>query len=296
MPLWGAVEAGGTKFVCAVGDGPHSWQEEIRYPTTSPEETLGRAVDFFLRHHRQTPLRAVGVGAFGPLDPAPGSSTFGYITTTPKPGWQQTDVVGTLGRALDLPVGFDTDVNAAALGEHRWGAAQGLNTFIYLTVGTGIGGGGMAGGQLLHGLIHPEMGHVRVPHDLEQDPYPGCCPYHGDCLEGLAAGPALEQRWGARPETLGPDHAAWPLEAKYLALGIANYVYTLSPQCVIMGGGVMKQAHLLQRVRRELQHVFNGYLQSPEILQHIQRFVVPPQLGGKAGISGALALAMAAAD
>ena len=295
MSLWGAIEAGGTKFVCAVGSGPDDWREEIRYPTTTPDETLNQAVEFFRRHHDLTPLTAIGVGAFGPLDPDPHSPTFGYITTTPKPGWAQTDIVGTLRRGLGLPVGFDTDVNAAALGEHRWGAAQGLDSFIYLTVGTGIGGGGMSGGQLLHGLIHPEMGHVRVPHDRAEDPYEGYCPYHGDCLEGLAAGPALEGRWGKRAENLGPDHPAWDLEARYLAHGVANFIYTLSPQRVIMGGGVMEQEHLLRKVQVEVQRTLNGYLQAPEILERMDQYVVAPLLGNRAGISGALALAMEAA-
>jgi len=297
MPLWGAVEAGGTKFVCAVGTGPEDWREEIRYPTTTPEETLQRAVDFFRPYlpggaRAQPPLEGVGVGAFGPLDPDPESPTFGYITSTPKPGWAQTDIVGWIRRALKLPVGFDTDVNAAALGEHRWGAARGLDTFIYLTVGTGIGGGGMAGGRLLHGLLHPEMGHIRIPHDRVKDPYAGYCPYHGDCLEGLAAGPALEARWGARAETLGPDHPAWPLEAHYLALGVASFMLTQSPQRVIMGGGVMEQADLLDRVRDELQQILHGYLRAPEILERMDEYLVPPGLGNRAGIAGALALAM----
>lgn len=292
MPLWGAIEAGGTKFVCAVGAGPDEWLQEIRYPTTNPADTLGQAVDFFRRHHRRNPLTAIGVGAFGPVDPDPRSSTFGYITTTPKPGWQQTDVVGTLRRALELPVGFDTDVNAAALGEHHWGAAQGLETFTYLTVGTGIGGGGMADGRLLHGLIHPEMGHISIPHDLARDPYRGCCPYHGDCLEGLAAGPALQERWGAPAPSLAPDHPAWPLEAHYLALGLRNILCILSPRRVIMGGGVMLQTHLYERIRSELRQLLNGYLQAPEIIDRMDQFVVAPRLGQKAGICGALALAM----
>lgn len=292
MTTWGAIEAGGTKFVCAVGSGPHDWQEEIRFPTTTPEETIGRAVDFFRVHHARQPLAAVGIGSFGPVDPDPGSPTFGRITTTPKPGWPDTDIVAAIRAALDVPVGFDTDVNAAALGEGRWGAAQGLDTFIYLTVGTGIGGGGMVGGRLLHGMLHPEMGHVRVPHDLAADPYPGCCPFHGDCLEGLAAGPALQGRWGARAEELPPDHTAWDLEARYLALGLVSYICTLSPQRIVMGGGVMEQPRLLPLVRCQVQEILNGYLRTPQILAEINRYIVAPGLGNRAGIAGALALAM----
>ena len=296
MSLWGAIEAGGTKFVCAVGTGPDDWREEIRFPTTTPEETMGQAIDFFREHHAREPLTAIGIGSFGPVDPDPASPSFGYVTTTPKPGWAQTDVVGILRRGLDLPVGFDTDVNAAALGEGRWGAAQGLDTFIYLTVGTGIGGGGMVGGQLLHGLIHPEMGHVRIPHDRQADPYEGCCPFHGDCLEGLASGPAIEGRWNRRAETLLPDHEAWQLEAQYLAQGVVDFVYTLSPQRVIMGGGVMEQPHLLPLVRTQVQELLNGYLQAPEILERIDEYIVAPALGNQAGISGALALAIDAGN
>lgn len=294
MPLWGAVEAGGTKFVCAVGRGPGEWVEEVRFPTTTPQETIARVVDFLHAHQQRDGLTAVGIGSFGPVDPDPASPTFGHITTTPKAGWAHTDIVGAVRRALGVPVGFDTDVNAAALGEHRWGAAQGLDTFIYLTVGTGIGGGGMAGGRLLHGMLHPEMGHVRVPHDRQADPYPGWCPYHGDCLEGLANGPAMEARWGQRAENLPPDHPAWDLEARYLAAGVTNFVCTLSPQRVVMGGGVMEQPHLLPRVRQHVQELLHGYLQTAEILERIDEYLVLPALGGRAGISGSLALAMQA--
>jgi fructokinase len=205
--LYGGIEAGGTKFVCAVGSGPHDVRAEARFPTTNPAETIGRAIDFF-RRQAGPGLAAIGIASFGPVDPSPGSPTFGYITTTPKPGWANTDLAGPVGRALGVPVGFDTDVNGAALGEYRWGAAQGCDTFVYLTVGTGIGGGGMAGGKLMHGLLHPEMGHMRLPHDLAADPFPGICPFHSDCLEGLASGPAIEARWSQRAETLPPDHPA----------------------------------------------------------------------------------------
>ena len=186
--LYGGIEAGGTKFVCTVGGGPGDVRDELRYPTTTPEETLGRAVLFFREHHARVPLAALGVGCFGPLDLDRESPTYGFITSTPKPGWRQTDVVGPLRRGLGLPVGFDTDVNAAALGEGAWGAGRGLDSFIYLTVGTGIGGGALSGGRPLHGLVHPEMGHVRIPHDRAADPFAGCCPYHGDCLEGAGVG------------------------------------------------------------------------------------------------------------
>jgi fructokinase len=291
--LYGGIEAGGTKFVCALGTGPGDL-EELRFPTTTPEETLGRAIEFFRR--RPEPVAAVGIASFGPVDPDPASPTFGYVTTTPKPGWAQTDFAGTIRRALGVPVGFDTDVNGAARGEHRWGAARGLDTFIYLTVGTGIGGGGMVNGRLMHGLMHPEMGHIRIPHDWQQDPYPGCCPYHGDCLEGLAAGPAVEGRWGRPGASLPADHPAWPLEAHYLALGLVDYICTLSPQRIVVGGGMMEQAHLFPLVRREVQTLLNGYLQVPEIVASIDDYIVPPQLGAQAGVLGAIALAHEAAS
>jgi fructokinase len=290
--LVGGIEAGGTKFVCAVGTGPDDVRAEIRYPTTAPEETIDRAIAFFREQQGQHgPLAAVGIAAFGPLDPQPGSPTFGFITTTPKPGWRNTDFAGRVRRALQLPVGFDTDVNVAALGEARWGAAQGLDSFIYLTIGTGIGGGGLSGGRLMHGLIHPEMGHIRLPHDRQADPYPGGCPFHGDCLEGLASGPALEGRWGRPAATLPPDHPAWALEADYLAWALVNFICTLSPQRIVLGGGVMDQGHLFPLVRSRVQQHLAGYVQSPAILEHIDTYVVPPGLGSRAGVLGAFALA-----
>ncbi len=289
--LWGGIEAGGTKFVCAVGTGPDDVRAEVRFPTTTPAETIGQAIEFFRQQQEQEPLVAVGIASFGPVDPNPNSPTFGYITTTPKPGWAHADFAGTIREALGVPVGFDTDVNGAALGEHRWGAAQGLDTFVYLTIGTGIGGGGMVAGELIHGLVHPEMGHIRIPHDWERDPYPGFCPYHGDCFEGLATGPAIEGRWGQRGETLPADHHAWPLEAHYIALGLMNIICVLSPQRVVLGGGVMEQPQLFPLVRREVQELLNGYVQAPEILEQIDDYIVPPGLGNRAGVLGAIALA-----
>jgi len=219
------------------------------------------------------------------------SPKFGYITSTPKNGWRDTDLMGAVRRGTGLSVALDTDVNAAALGEARWGAAQGLDTFIYLTIGTGVGGGGMAHGRLLHGLVHPEMGHIRVPHDLHADPFPGGCPFHRDCLEGLVSGPALEARWGQRGETLPSEHPAWNLEAQYIALGLATWICTLSPQRIILGGGVMRQAHLFPRIRAQVLALLNGYIQAPEILERIEEYIVPPALGGDAGVLGAIALA-----
>ena len=291
MSLYGGIEAGGTKFVCAVGTGPGDIRAEERFPTGASGSTIARAVAFFREVARDESLSAVGIASFGPIDPNPASPRFGHVTSTPKPGWAHTDFAGAVHRALGVPVGFDTDVNVAALGEHRWGAAQGLDTFIYLTVGTGLGGGGMVNGKLIHGLMHPEMGHIRVPHDWARDPYPGFCTYHGDCLEGLAAGPALEGRWGQPGATLPPEHPAWELEAHYLALGVVNLLLPVSPQRVIMGGGVMAQGHLLPVIRRNVQALLNGYLQTPAILDAIDEYIVPPSLGDLSGVLGAIALA-----
>src|SRR5438309_4305603 len=289
MNMFGAIEAGGTKFICGIGSGPDDLKT-VEIPTTSPECTVAAAVKF-LQENSAGKLKAVGIGSFGPVDLRAGSSSFGFITSTPKAGWRNFDFVGTVRRALSLPVGFDTDVNAAALGEARWGAAQGLSDFIYLTIGTGIGGGAIVGGRVLHGLVHPEMGHIRVPHDLASDPYPGCCPFHGDCLEGLASGPAMQARWRIAAEDLPPDHRGWALEAHYLAHGLANWVLTLSPQRIVLGGGVLRQAQLFTRIRQELAKLLNGYVRAPELTRDLDQYVVPPLLGDRAGALGALVLA-----
>jgi fructokinase len=291
-PLCGAIEAGGTKFVCLVGTGPDDIRAETRIPTTTPERTIGQTLDF-LRNERERhgPLAAVGIASFGPIDLHPQSRSFGSITSTPKPGWANTPIAGMVRQALDVPVGFDTDVNAAALAEGRWGAAQGLHSFIYLTIGTGIGGGGVLDGRIMHGLLHPEMGHIRVPHDRMRDPFAGSCPFHGDCLEGLASGPALAARWGQPAETLAPQHEAWALEAHYLALALVSFICTLSPQRIILGGGVMTNARLLPLIRGEVGTLLNNYLRVPEILEGIDRYVVGPGLGPRSGVLGALALA-----
>ena len=297
MPtLYGGVEAGGTKFICAVGSGPDDLAAEVRVPTTTPAETLGATLDFFrAQQARLGPLAAFGVGSFGPLDPQPGSPTYGTITSTPKPGWKNADIVGPLAREFGVPVGFDTDVNAAALGEGLWGAGQGLSNLVYITVGTGIGGGGLVAGRPIHGLLHPEMGHMLLPHDRQADPFPGSCPYHGDCFEGLANGPAMALRWGQPAETLPPDHPAWPLEAHYIAQGLANIICTLSPQRIVLGGGVMSQAQLFPLIRAEVTRLLNGYIQSPWIHERSNEYIVPPGLGSRAGVLGSIALAQSAA-
>ena len=291
----GGIEAGGTKFVCAVGTGPDDVQAETRVPTTTPGETLGRVVAFFAEQAARARLAALGVASFGPLDLDPRSSTFGCITTTPKPGWRGVDLVGPLRRALGVPVAFDTDVNAAALAEQRWGAGRGLGMLVYVTVGTGIGGGAVVDGRPLHGLVHPEMGHVRVPHDRARDPFAGTCPAHGDCWEGLATAPAISARWGRPPETLPDDHPAWALEAHYLALGLANVVLTLSPQRLVLGGGLMARASLYPLVRAGVGELLAGYLAAPALSAGLEDYIVPPALGERAGVLGALLLAQPAA-
>jgi fructokinase len=286
--LVAGIEAGGTKFVCAVGSGPDDIRARVVFPTTTPDETLGQVVAFLGEHPE---IEAVGIGTFGPADPNPASPTFGYITTTPKPHWANVYFAGIIQRATNVPVGFDTDVNIAGLGEWQWGAAQGLDTFVYLTIGTGIGGGGMANGKLMHGLLHPEMGHIRLPRGDDAGEFAGICPYHGDCLEGLASGPAIKARWGVAGGDLPVDHPAWQIEAHYLALALSNYVCTLSPQRIILGGGVMGQAQLFPLIRQEVLRLLNGYVGVKQILEGIDDYIVPPALGGNAGILGAIALA-----
>jgi len=275
--------------VCGVGTGPDDLQLTT-VPTTSPQATIDQIVAFF-RDQAGRELSAVGIGSFGPVDLHPESPTFGFITSTPKVGWQQYDLAWTLYRALQVPIGFDTDVNAAAAGEARWGAGRGLPNFLYLTVGTGIGGGALVNGEVIHGLLHPEMGHIRIPHDLGADPFPGSCPYHKDCLEGLASGPAMQARWGKRAQELPADHPAWALEAHYLALGLATWVCTVSPERILLGGGVMQQASLFPMIRQELLRLLNGYIDAKPLLNEIDSYVAPPELGSRAGVLGAMVLA-----
>jgi len=290
VKMLGGIEAGGTKFVCGFGTGPDDLTF-ARFPTTSPDETLAGVVSFL----KEANLEAVGIGSFGPVDLHPDSPTFGYITSTPKDGWTNCDLAGRVRASLGVPVGFETDVNAAALGEARWGAGVGLSNLLYLTVGTGIGGGALVDGRVVHGLVHPEMGHIRVPHELARDPFPGACPFHGDCLEGLASGPAMMRRWGKPPERLPRDHPAWPLEAHYLALAVVNLALTLSPQRIVLGGGVMRQTQMFPMIRVEFTRLLHGYVRHPAVEERIGEYIVGPKLGDRSGILGALALAEQAA-
>jgi fructokinase len=295
VATFGGIEAGGTKVVCVVGTGPGDIAAETTFPTGAPGPTLERAIGFFADHAAAGgSLDAVGIASFGPVELRPSSGAYGSITTTPKPGWSGTDVVGRVGSALGIPIGFDTDVNGAALAEGRWGAARGLDSFIYLTVGTGIGGGAVVGGRPVRGLVHPEMGHVSVPR-LPGDDYPGSCPFHGDCLEGMASGTAIEGRWSRRAEDLLPEEIdrAVELEAGYLGAGLCNVVYALAPERIVIGGGVSRLPGLFPLVRRGLAAALAGY---PGLAEHVaEDFVVPAALGRLAGAAGALILAERAA-
>jgi len=286
--LYGGVETGGTWCVCAVGTGPDGIVAQETFPTGAPDPTLERIVAFFARGPRP---EAIGIGSFGPVDLDPQSPDWGSVTTTPKPGWRHTPVATTLRDALGIPVAFDTDVNAAAIGEHRWGAGRGLPSLVYLTVGTGIGAGVLVDGRPVHGLIHPEVGHLRIPHDRGRDPFDGACPVHGDCWEGLASGVAIARRWGAPADELPDDHPAWAQEAEYVALGLLSIVSVVSPHRLIVGGGVMERAGMVAAVAKMLRELNGGYLDSRMLGDEVERYVVAPELGDRAGVLGAIALA-----
>ncbi len=291
MSLYGGIEAGGTKFVCAVGSNPDDLCVNV-IETTTPDETISRVIAYFKEQNSTKKLSSIGIGSFGPIDLNRNSKTYGFITSTPKLNWENVDFVGAIRSSFNIPIGFDTDVNAAAIGEYQWGAAQGLTNFIYLTIGTGIGGGGIINGIPLHGLLHPEMGHIFIPRDYDdKKSYEGNCPRHKDCFEGLASGPAIRNRWGRPPQDLNQDHPAWEYIAKYISYALVNYICTLSPQRIIIGGGVMKQSKLYPLIHQMVKELLNNYLQLPEIIENIQNYIVPPTLGDRSGILGAIALA-----
>lgn len=294
MACYGGIEAGGSRFACATGSGPDDLQTVVEIPTRRPAETIADAVAFFDRQRREgRELLALGVGAFGPIELDPGRPDFGYITSTPKPGWQDIDLVGELARGTGLPVRIDTDVNAAARAERLWGAARGLEHFLYVTVGTGIGVGAYVGGRILLGAHHPEMGHVLLPIDPDEPRgFDGSCPYHGRCAEGLASGSALVARWGVRLDSLPDDHPAWRIEASYLGTFLAGLALVLQPQRILVGGGVMNPV-LLDMVRDVLAIRLGGYRRTLATRSEIDRFLVMPGLGPRAGLLGALAVARA---
>ena len=285
MAIIAAVEAGGTKFICGLGTEDGEIIDKISIPTTTPEDTMKEVIAYF----KDKKFDVMGVGSFGPIDPVKESGTYGYITKTPKPYWSDYNLIGELKKHFNVPMEFDTDVNGAALAESWWGAGSGLKNVMYITVGTGIGAGAVVDGKMLQGLTHPEMGHISVKRHKD-DSYEGKCPFHKDCLEGMAAGPAIEARWGKKGFELSDDMEVWEMEAYYLAQGLVNYILVLSPEKIIMGGGVMKQQQLVPLIRKKVQDVLDGCVHKKEILEDIDNYIVYPGLGDEAGFIGSLAL------
>lgn len=284
--LFGALEAGGTKMVCAIGNENGEILEQKSIPTTTPEETMPAILEYF----KDKEISAIGIACFGPIDLNKDSETYGYITSTPKLPWRNYNIVGAVKDALKIPVGFDTDVNGSLLGEVTWGCAKGLTDAVYFTIGTGVGAGIMTNGKMLHGMLHPEAGHVKmVPRS--GDTYKGKCPYHGTCFEGMAAGPAIEERWGAKAIQLADREEVWDLESYYIAQALMGIVLTLSPQKIILGGGVMHQKQLFPMIREKMLKELNGYIQAKE-LADIDNYIVPASLNDDQGIMGCIKLAM----
>ncbi|OVE70252.1 fructokinase [Clostridium diolis] len=279
---YGAIEAGGTKFVCAVSNENLEIIERVSIPTTTPDETMKSVFEFFDKYN----LEAIGIGSFGPIDVNRKSKTYGYITTTPKLAWANYNFVGIIKDRYNIQIGWTTDVNAAALGGLKKGAAFGLQSCVYLTVGTGIGGGAVINGQLLEGYGHPEMGHILVcMHN--NDKYEGACPYHSNCLEGIASGPAIEERWGKKAYELEENKEVWKIEAFYLAQAVMTYTLILSPERIVLGGGVMKQRQLFPLIRKEVEQLMKKYVAIP----NLDEYIVPPALGDNSAIMGCLLLA-----
>lgn len=285
--LIGAIEAGGTKFVLGIGNENGEILERLSIPTEAPEITMPKVIDFF----KNKDIKAIGVGSFGPIDPNPTSNTYGYITTTPKLKWSNYNIIGELKKHFNMPIAFDTDVNGAALGEIKWGVAQNLKSAVYITVGTGIGAGAVVEGNMIHGLLHPEMGHISVKRH-PQDNYEGNCPFHKDCLEGLAAGPAIEARWNISGKDIPKDHIAWEIEAYYISQFIINLILMLSPEKIILGGGVMNQNFILPMIRKQVKGLLNNYINKKELNDEIENYIVSPGLKDNAGLCGSIALAL----
>ena len=290
--LVGALEAGGTKMVMAVGDETGTILEQKTIPTSTPEETMPQIVEFFKEKIKERGIVALGVGAFGPVDVVKGSSTYGYILNTPKLAWKNYNLVGTLEKELCIPVGVDTDVNGSCLGEMTYGCAKGLDTVVYITIGTGIGAGIAVGGKLLHGMMHPEAGHMLIAKN-SHDPGKSVCPYHDSCFEGLASGPSIEARWGKKAVELVDKSIVWELESEYIAKGLMNMILTVSPQKIILGGGVMHQEQLFPMIRSKVISMLNGYYTTKE-LENMDNYIVPASLQDNQGIMGAIKLAQLA--
>jgi fructokinase len=289
--IFGGIEAGGTKFVCGIGNSEGEILDHVQISTTLPAETLSRVIEYFESIRNEYKWQRIGLASFGPLDLNPHSKTYGYITSTPKARWRDFDLRGALVEGLGTEVDIDTDVNGAGLAEYKWGAAKGKSPVVYLTVGTGIGGGVIIDGKPLHGLVHPEIGHMRISREDPPSVFAGVCPYHGDCLEGLASGVALSTRWGVPGYQLPQDHEGWEFEAAYLAAGVANLVLTLSPEIIILGGGVMKNDFLFPMIRAKVKQLLNGYVQKNEVTEPNDSYIVAPGLKTFSGLMGAVALA-----
>ena len=285
MAIMAAVEAGGTKFNCGLGDENGNIIDQVSIPTTTPEETMKKVIEYF----KDKKFDVMGVGSFGPIDPIKGSKTYGHITKTPKAYWSDYNLIGELKKHFDVPMEFDTDVNGAALAEAWWGAGKGFKNVMYITVGAGIGAGATVDGKMLQGLTHPEMGHISVKRHPE-DAFEGTCSFHGDCLEGMAAGPAIEKRWGKKGIELAEDNRVWEMEAYYLSQALVNYILILSPEKIIMGGGVMKQKQLFPLIHKNVKEMLNGYVDKKEILEDIENYIIYPGLGDYAGFIGSFAL------
>lgn len=289
---YGALEAGGTKFVCAITDDNGQILAEKRLPTQDPTGTLNAACQFFREGFESLgPPKALGVASFGPVELNKSSPRYGHIGKTPKAGWSHTDMAGALKREFGCPVGFDTDVNAAALAEHRWGAGRGVANLAYVTVGTGIGAGIIVNNTPIHGLMHPEIGHIHPRRHARDSEFKGVCPFHGDCLEGLASGPSVVARWGAELSQLPPDHVQWEIEADYLGQLCAQLTATVSPERIVLGGGVMSHERLFPAIRSRLKHWLAGYIDRAEVLGDAEQYIVPPALGNRSGVLGAVVLA-----
>lgn len=286
--ILGALEAGGTKMVCALGNEHGEIFEQVSIPTETPEITMPKIIEYFSDKN----IEALGIGCFGPIDLDKFSTTYGYITSTPKIPWINCNIVGILEEALHVPIGFDTDVNGSALGEATWGSLKGLDSGLYITIGTGVGVGIYSGGALLHNMLHPEAGHVLLAKHPE-DSYEGKCPYHRACFEGLAAGPAIEGRYGVPALELADNKKVWELEAYYIAQAIMGYILTVSPRKIVLGGGVMHQQQLFPLVRKKVKELLNGYLQTKE-LEDMDSYIVPAALNDNQGIMGCLQLAVLA--
>lgn len=280
----GALEAGGTKMVCAIGDESGKIYEQVSIPTETPEITMPRLISYF----EERKIEALGIGCFGPIDPDKKSETYGYITSTPKLAWANYNIVGTMEKSLKVPVGFDTDVNGSVLGEVTFGQAKGKKCVVYVTIGTGVGAGVYIEGKLLHGMLHPEAGHILLT-QREDDTYEGICPYHKTCLEGLATGPAIQARWGRKAAELKDDARVWDLEAYYIAQALVDYILILSPQMIILGGGVMHQEQLFPQIRSYVEKMMNGYIKTKEMAD-LDHYIVPASLHDDQGIMGALEL------